>query len=63
MLKRFAARLHRDTTGAMSVEKILILALVALPILILLTLFRAKIVNWFRGQSDQMDDPGTIAAP
>ena len=53
-LRRFAARLHRDTTGAMSVEKILILALIALPILIVLLLFRRAIVEWFEDQSSQL---------
>ena len=49
-LRRLAGRLHRDTTGAMSVEKILILALIALPILIVLLIFRKKIVDWFGTQ-------------
>jgi len=62
-LRSLARRLHRDTAGAMSVEKVLILALIALPILILLMLFRSKIVEWFRGQSSQLQDPGTTAAP
>ena len=49
-LRRFAGRFHQDTTGAMSVEKILILALIALPILIILLIFRKKIVDWFGTQ-------------
>lgn len=60
-LRRFTGRLHRDTTGAMSVEKVLILALIALPILIVLMLFRSTIVEWFRGQKSQLTDPGTAA--
>jgi Flp pilus assembly pilin Flp len=47
-------RLHRDTGGAMSVEKILILGLIALPILVLLLLFRETIVDWFKAQRDQL---------
>ena len=54
LLRRFAGRLHRDTTGAMSVEKILILALIALPILIVLLIFRKKIVDWFNTQDTQL---------
>lgn len=54
LLRRFAGRLHRDTTGAMSVEKILILALIALPILIVLLVFRKKIVDWFNTQDTQL---------
>ncbi len=54
LLRRIAGRLHRDTTGAMSVEKILILALIALPILIVLLIFRKKIVEWFNAQDTQL---------
>lgn len=46
--------LNDDTAGAMSVEKILILALIAVPILIVLLIFRGKIVSWFNDQSDQL---------
>lgn len=53
-LRGFAGRLHRDTQGAMSVEKILILALIAVPILIVLLLFRKTIVGWFNDQSSQL---------
>jgi Flp pilus assembly pilin Flp len=53
-LRRFIKRLHQDTSGAMSVEKILILGLIALPILIVLLKFRQKIVEWFQGQESQM---------
>ena len=38
----------------MSVEKILILALIAVPILIILLLFRQTIVSWFQDQSGQL---------
>ena len=53
-LRRLAGRLHRDTTGAMSVEKILILALIALPILIVLLVFRKTIVEWFNTESSKL---------
>lgn len=55
-VKKFLAKLHRDEQGAMAVEKILLLALIALPIVILLFAFRKKIVEWFNGKADQLDD-------
>lgn len=54
LLRRFAGRLHRDTTGAMSVEKVLILALIALPILVVLLIFRKKIVDWFNTEDTKL---------
>lgn len=53
-LRNLASWLYRDQRGAMSVEKILILALIALPILIVLLLFRRTIVGWFEDQSEQL---------
>jgi len=47
-------RLHDDQRGAMSVEKILILGLVALPIIIVLLAFRKTIVDWFVEQRQQL---------
>ncbi len=58
-IKNFCQRLHQDTSGAMSVEMILLVALIALPIVILLFLFRAQLVTWFKGQASQVNDPGT----
>jgi Flp pilus assembly pilin Flp len=55
LIKRF----HADDSGAMSVEKILILALVALPILILLLAFRKTIVEWFDTQRKDLTDQQT----
>ncbi len=46
--------LHDDTAGAMSVEKILILALIAVPILIILLIFKGTIVDWFKTQSSDL---------
>ena len=57
MFNRFRRQLrslHDDTGGAMSVEKIMIIALIALPIIIALWVFRQKLVEWFNGQSDQL---------
>jgi Flp pilus assembly pilin Flp len=61
-VRRRLRRLHEDSRGAMSVEKILILGLIALPILIILFLFRKTIINWFQGQAGQLSDPGNAGA-
>jgi Flp pilus assembly pilin Flp len=53
-IKTTLRALHDDTSGAMSVEKILILALIAVPILIILLIFRGTIVGWFQQQSGQL---------
>ncbi len=53
-LRRLASRLHNDTEGAMSVEKIMIIALIALPIVIVLLAFRDKLKSWFSDQSTQL---------
>jgi Flp pilus assembly pilin Flp len=55
-LKKNLLRLHQDERGAMSVEKVLILAVIALPILIVLFLFRQKIVGWFNTNADQLNN-------
>jgi len=54
-ISRFLGRLHRNESGAMSVEKILILALIALPILIILILFKTTIVGWFTTQQGTLE--------
>ena len=46
--------LHNDTRGAMSVEKILILGLIALPIIVILLAFRTTITGWFKDQTSQL---------
>jgi Flp pilus assembly pilin Flp len=53
-LRGLARKLNDDTSGAMSVEKIMILGLIAVPILIVLLLFRKTIVGWFNTQSGQL---------
>jgi Flp pilus assembly pilin Flp len=62
-LRRAVRRGLKDTSGAMSIEKILIIALIALPILIALVLFKNDIKGWFNTQktdlkSGQTADPG-----
>ena len=55
-LKEQLAALHRDDRGAMSVEKVLILAIIALPILIVLYAFRGKIVGWFKARESELNE-------
>jgi len=55
MLKRF----HQDETGAVSVEQILLLALIFLPIIILLVIFKNKIVGWFQQSVIDLDQSRT----
>ena len=55
-LKTALLALHRDERGAMSVEKVLILAIIALPLLVVLYLFRQKIESWFSDQSNKLDN-------
>ncbi len=53
-LKRVLLALHKDERGAMSVEKILILAVISIPLITVLYLFRGHLVEWFKGQSDNV---------
>ena len=55
-LKSLLLKIHRDERGAMSVEKVLILAVIALPILIVLFLFRKTIVEWFNTNASQLNN-------
>ena len=55
-LKQAMLRLHRDDAGAMKVEMILILVLISLPLLVVLFLFRDKIINLFQTASDDLGD-------
>lgn len=52
--KTFLARLHRDEQGAMAVEKILLLALIALPIIVVLYMFRNDIIGWFNDEKAKL---------
>jgi Flp pilus assembly pilin Flp len=49
-LTRFARRFVRDERGDEAVNKILIVALICIPIIILIVLFKDKIVGIFRTQ-------------
>lgn len=56
-VRKFLKRLHQDEAGAMSAEKVLILALISLPIIIALVVFRSKIMEWFTGESAKLNQP------
>ena len=57
-LAQFTRRFHANESGKMSVEMILLIALIALPIILLLIAFRGKIIGYFQGQQSQLQDPG-----
>jgi Flp pilus assembly pilin Flp len=56
---RFARRFLRDERGDEAVNKILIVALICIPIVILIILFKDKIVGIFKtqGSSFQLNPP------
>lgn len=51
-LKRF----HADDRGAMAVEKILLLAIISLPIVLILFYFRDKIIGWFNTNAEKLNN-------
>lgn len=53
-LRSLVSRLHEDTRGAMAVEKILLLALISIPLIIVLWNFRETIKGWFADKSGQL---------
>jgi len=61
--KTLALKLHRDERGAEGIEKLLILAAIALPLLGLLLFFRNDLWEWVEGIWDDVkgegqDNPG-----
>ena len=54
-LKQHLLKVHRDERGAMSAEMLLIVAAIAIPIIILLAVFRNKIIGWFSDQDTKLD--------
>lgn len=53
-MRSWLRKMHRDTRGAMAVEKILIIALIALPIILVLIAFRDKLIGWFNDKSNDL---------
>ena len=57
MVNRFKdlmAHFHKNESGAMSVEKIMILVAISLPILLLIYLYRDKFIDLFKTKSDTL---------
>jgi len=54
-LKQHLLKIHRDERGAMSAEMLLIIAAIAIPIIVLLAIFKNKIIGWFRDQDSNLD--------
>jgi Flp pilus assembly pilin Flp len=54
--KRLLNQFHKDERGAMSVEMILILAVIGVPVLILLYIFAKKIIGWFSEADQALDE-------
>jgi len=55
-MKSLASRLYRDEQGAETIEKLLILGAIVLPILIALVLFRNQISEWVGGRFEEVTD-------
>ncbi len=55
-VKQRLLQFHRDERGAMSVEMMLILAIVAIPVLILLYIFAKWIKDYFTTQSTTLQN-------
>jgi Flp pilus assembly pilin Flp len=54
-IKNRLRQFHADDRGAMSVEMMLILAIVAIPVLVILYIFGKKIIGWFNDQNTALD--------
>ena len=54
-MKDFLKRLHRDNAGSIQVETILLLAVIAVPIVIIILLFGKKVISWFNDQASQLE--------
>lgn len=55
LIVRTLRRLHLDRSADM-VQKILIIACIALPILVILLVFRNEIKKWFTEQKDKVSE-------
>lgn len=55
-LKRALARIHRDERGDEGVNKVLIIAMIVIPLVIVLIWFGDEIVTFFKGQWDALQD-------
>ena len=53
-------RLHRDERGAEGLEKILIIAAIVLPILIVLVFFREELTEWLSDSFEDVRDDADV---
>ena len=49
-------RLHRDDTGDEGVNKILIIAMIVIPLVILLIVFRKKLKEWWDKMTGKLEE-------
>lgn len=56
-LRNVVQRVHRDDRGAMSIEKVLLIAVIVLPIVITLIAFRGKLMEMFKKKSEKAKIP------
>ena len=53
-MRNWLARFHRNDSGKMSAEVVLLIALIAIPILVALIAFRDKILGWFEEDQEKL---------
>ena len=53
-MKKMIARIHHDDTGAMTIEKVLLIVVIVIPIVIALVAFRKQLLNLFKGKSEKV---------
>jgi Flp pilus assembly pilin Flp len=57
-MNNFIKNIHNNEDGTMAVEKILLLAIISIPIIILIWIFRNTISNWFNNNVNNLgNDP------
>ena len=62
-VRRLLSKVHRDERGAVSIETILIIAAIALPILIVVIKYGwPRIKLWFNSQMNELEAGGDAAA-
>ena len=62
-LRGALARLHRDEQGDEGVNKILIIAMIVVPLVIVLIVFGKDIVDFFKKQWDKLTGTSTDKSP
>ena len=62
-LRQAIVRLHRSEQGAEGLEKLLIIAAVALPLLGVLLVFRSTITEWVQSAWTTMTGKSNVADP